>query len=112
MTAIVFLYGTAPNDEIAAKIGDTLVRERLAACVNILAPARSIYEWEGKIETANEVPFLVKTTRARASAARDRILALHPFDCPCIAAFPISDEGSSVAFLDWVTQATTSTMLG
>lgn len=102
MSEIFFLYVTAPDAEAARRIADALIAEKLAACVNIHAEMRSIYEWEGGIEDAAETPLLVKTTRDAAPAARDRILALHPYDMPCIAALPIAAEGSSAAFLAWV----------
>ncbi len=106
MSDIVFLYVTAPNAETAARIARSLVEEKLAACVNIHAEMRSIYEWDGKVELKLETPLFVKTTAAAANAARDRIITLHPYDTPCIAALPVSAEGSSAAFLDWVEKAT------
>lgn len=106
MSDIVFLYVTAPDAETARAIADSLVRERRAACVNILTESRSIYEWEGKIEEATETPFLVKTTRANAAGAAERIKALHPYDTPCVAALPVLRDGSSAAFLDWIEENT------
>mgnify|MGYP001260808659 CR=1 FL=1 len=106
MSAIVFLYVTAPDSLTAEKIAGALVEEKLAACVNIHAEMRSIYEWEGKVETGAETPMIVKTTKAAAPAARDRILALHPYKEPCIAALPVVKDGSSQQFLDWIAQTT------
>ena len=74
MTDAVFLYVTAPNSETAARIGRTLVEEKLAACVNIHAEMRSVYNWEGKVEIGLETPLIVKTTSACAAEARDRIM--------------------------------------
>ena len=102
MSDIVFLYVTAPDAQTARTISERLVRERLAACVNILPEIRSIYEWEGKLEETAETPFLVKTTHTAAADACARIKALHPYDTPCIAALPVSRTGSSAAFLDWI----------
>ncbi|WP_428408045.1 divalent-cation tolerance protein CutA [Hyphococcus sp.] len=106
MSGIVFLYVTAPNAETAARIGRALVEEKLAACVNIHAEMRSVYEWEGKVEIGLETPLIVKTTTAAANAARDRIIALHPYGEPCVAALPVSADGSSPSFLDWIRTAT------
>lgn len=106
MTDIVFLYVTAPNPETAARIGRALVEEKLAACVNIHAEMRSVYQWDGRIEIGVETPMIVKTTAVTADRARDRILALHPHDTPCVAALPVAADGSSAAFLDWVRSAT------
>lgn len=106
MSGIVFLYVTAPNAETAARIGRALVEEKLAACVNIHAEMRSIYEWEGKVEIGLETPLIVKTTAKAANAARDRIIELHPYGEPCVAALPVATEGSSHGFLDWIRTAT------
>ena len=99
---IVFLYVTAPGDDVARQIGRILVDQKLAACVNIHAPMQSIYEWEGNIENETEVPLIVKTTAAQSDAARDAIIACHPYDEPCVAAFPILENGSSTGFLKWI----------
>lgn len=106
MAEIVFLYCTAPDVDVATKIGGTLIEENLAACVNLLGGSTSIYKWKGEVETCPEVPFLVKTTKTIAGKTCARILELHPFDCPCVAALPINDEGSSSPFLDWIKQNT------
>ena len=106
MSGIVFLYVTAPTQETAAHIARLLVEEKHAACVNILAEMRSVYEWGGQVETGAEIPMLVKTTAAAANAARDRIIAQHPYDEPCVAALPIAPEGSSANFLNWIRSAT------
>lgn len=106
MSDIVFLYVTAPNAETAARIARTLVEEKLAACVNIHGEMRSIYEWDGQVELKLETPLFVKTTAASADDARDRIIALHPYDEPCVAALPIQSKGSNRSFLDWIETAT------
>lgn len=106
MSNVVFLYVTAPNSETAARIARTLVEEKLAACVNIHGEMRSVYSWEGKVEIGLETPLIVKTTKTAAGAARDRILALHPHDEPCVAALPVCAHGSSASFLAWVEDAT------
>ncbi len=106
MTDIVFLYVTAPDAETAGRIAQALVEEKLVACVNIHGEMRSVYEWDGKLETEAETPMFVKTTAAAAERARDRIVALHPYDEPCIAALPVQRAGSSASFLDWIARAT------
>ena len=103
---IVFLYVTAPNAETAARIARALVEEKLAACANIHGEMRSIYDWEGKVELKLETPIFVKTTAAAADKARDRIIALHPHDEPCVAALPVLHQGSSAGFLAWIEAAT------
>jgi periplasmic divalent cation tolerance protein len=108
MTGIVFLYVTAPNAETAARIGRTLIEEKLAACVNIHGEMRSIYEWEGSVELHLETPVFVKTTETTADRTRDRIFELHPHETPCVVALPVSARGSSGDYLRWVAAATTA----
>ncbi len=72
----------SPMPAEAQTIGMTVVEERLAACVNILQPCRSIYRWEGAIETSTETPALFKTTLDKADALIARIKELHSYDIP------------------------------
>jgi periplasmic divalent cation tolerance protein len=76
------------------------VEERLAACINILGPVRSIYRWKGAVETADEVAAIFKTTDDCAGLLITRIAALHSYDVPCITAWPI--EKILGAYADWV----------
>lgn len=97
---IVSIYAVFANAEEAERIGRTVVDERLAACVNILGPSRSIYRWEGKIETAEEVPAIFKTHGWKADELVERIAGLHSYDVPCIAVWPI--EKLLRRYADWV----------
>ena len=90
-------YITAPP-EAAADIAETLVGERLAACVNRL-DCCSTYRWEGEIHEEPEVVLLAKTTAGRYGPLRERVLALHPHDVPCIERFDEDDVLD--AFADW-----------
>ncbi|HET6436549.1 MAG TPA: divalent-cation tolerance protein CutA [Anaeromyxobacter sp.] len=94
---------TSPTEEKAAELGRTLVAERLAACANLLPGLRSIYRFEGEIHDEPEVLLLLKTTRARFEALRDRVLALHPYAVPEVAALAI--EMGSEAYLRWMGEA-------
>jgi len=96
----VSVYAVFANAEEAERIGRTVVEERLAACVNILTPIRSIYRWQGKIETADEVAAIFKTHHWRADALMERIAALHSYDVPCVASWPIDKILGPYA--DWV----------
>lgn len=102
MNDILFLYVTAPDTQTARRIADALIAEKLAACVNIHAEMRSIYEWRGDIEDTAETPMLVKTTQAAAPSAKDRIIALHPYETPCVVAMPVAAEASNASFLAWI----------
>ena len=98
--SVVSVYAVFANAEEAERIGRTAIEERLAACVNILGPTRSIYRWKGKIETAEEVAAIFKTHHWRADALIARIAELHSYDVPAIASWPIDKILGSYA--DWV----------
>lgn len=89
MTDSVVVFCTCANDAEASRLAETLVKERLAACVNLLPPVRSVYRWQAQIETATEVLLLIKTNQDRLDAVRDRIIQLHSYDTPEIIAVPI-----------------------
>jgi len=81
------------------------VAAHAGACVNVLAPCRSVYRWEGRIETAEEVPLLVKTTAARYPELEQLIKGRHPYELPEIIAVPLS--AGLPAYLAWVAAETT-----
>jgi len=98
--SILSVYAVFANAEEAERVGRTVVEERLAACVNILGPIRSIYRWQGKIETADEVAAIFKTHHWRTDALMERIAAMHSYDVPCIVTWPIDKILGPYA--DWV----------
>jgi periplasmic divalent cation tolerance protein len=98
--SVLSIYAVFANVEEAERIGRTVIEERLAACVNILPPIRSIYRWKGEIETADEVAAIFKTHHWRSDALMERIAELHSYDVPCIVAWPIEKIVGSYA--DWV----------
>ena len=89
-----------PDEESANAIALALVEERLAACVNILPRVQSIYRWEGAVESATEIPLLIKATAANYSALETAIRDRHPYTVPEIIALPV--ERGLPAYLDWV----------
>jgi len=95
-----------PDEAGAHALATALIEAKLAACVNILAPCRSVYRWQGRIEDATEVPLLIKTTAERYPALEAAIRAQHPYELPEIIAVPV-DRGLP-DYLAWVA-ATTST---
>jgi periplasmic divalent cation tolerance protein len=97
---VVSVYAVFANAEEAERIGRTVVEEKLAACINILGPCRSIYRWQGKIESADEVPAILKTHGWQADELVERIAALHSYDTPCIVVWPI--EKLLRRYADWV----------
>lgn len=103
MSDIALIHVTFADAAEAERIGRAMVDQRLAACVNLLGPCRSIYRWQGEVETADEHRALFKTTPALASELADRIAALHSYDLPVIEIWPAA-AGDAVAA--WVNDAT------
>lgn len=99
------MFTNMPDAASAQALAEHLVAERLAACVNILAPCRSVYRWRGAIENAEEVPVLLKTTAAGYPRLEAAIRARHPYELPEIVAVPISH--ALPAYLDWLTAEST-----
>ncbi len=93
-----------PDGDSARALAAALVEQRLAACVNILAPCTSVYRWQSELETAAEVPLLIKTTPARYAALEAAIRAHHPYELPEIVSVPVT-QGLS-AYIDWVAAET------
>ena len=98
--SIMSVYAVFASAEEAERIGRTVIEERLAACVNILGPAKSIYRWRGKIETADEVAAIFKTHHWSGDALIERISALHSYEVPCVVSWPIDKILRNYA--DWV----------
>ena len=98
----VSLYAIFADRAEAERIGRAMVGERLAACINILGDVHSIYRWNGEIEEAKEVAAIFKTSEECADALITRITALHSYDVPCIATWPIDKILRSYA--EWVEQ--------
>ena len=98
--SVTSVYAVFANAEEAERIGRDAVEQRLAACVNILGPVRSIYRWQGVVEAADEVAALLKTTDARAPELIARIATLHSYDVPCITSWAVDKVIQTYA--DWV----------
>jgi len=97
---VLLCYCSCPDTASAQSLADTLVGERLAACVNRLPGIRSTYRWQGKVVTDDEQLLLIKTTAACFESLKARLLQLHPYDLPELIAVPIA-QGHD-AYLDWV----------
>ena len=94
---------TCPNRPVARRIAGAVVTKRLAACVNLLPGIESMFRWEGKIDRANEVLLVIKTTRRRYQALARAIQRLHPYDVPEIIALPVT--AGAAPYLRWVSQS-------
>ncbi len=97
---VVSIYAVFADSAEAERIGRLVVEERLAACVNVIGPVRSIYRWQEKVKTAEEVAAIFKTTAAAADTLIARIAALHSYDVPCIVSAPI--DKILVSYASWV----------
>lgn len=93
---------TAGSREEADRIATTLVYQRLAACVQIIGPIRSVYRWQGQIEHGEEWLCQIKTTREQYGAIEAAIREIHSYDCPEIIATPI--VAGSAAYLQWLAE--------
>jgi periplasmic divalent cation tolerance protein len=100
---VALLYVTFPGVAEARQVAETVLAERLAACVNILAPCTSIYRWQGAIEHSDEVPALFKTSLQLTGRLRSRIEALHPYDLPAIESWPAA---AATSLSDWIAAET------
>jgi periplasmic divalent cation tolerance protein len=100
---VLLVFCTFPDADTAAAVTKTLVGEKLIACGTILPGARSIYEWEGKMEDASEVLVLFKTAGPAYAKLERRLLKLHPYDMPEIVA--IEAGAASKAYAAWVAAA-------
>lgn len=103
MKGLLVLCNT-PNLDAANRLARQVVAENLAACVNVLPACRSVYRWQGKMEEAEEIPLLIKTSAAAYPALEARLAELHPYDVPEIIAFSI-DYGLP-AYLGWLVEET------
>ena len=100
MTDLVLILTTVPADDRAEAIARSLVDERLAACVNVLAPMISFYRWKGTVDRDGEQQLVIKTTRDRASRLWTRLRELHPYELPEWVVIPVLE--ASPEYLEWV----------
>lgn len=101
---VLVVFTTMPDETAARDLARALVESRTAACVNVLSGCRSTYRWQGAVETADEIPLMIKTTRARYPELERELRARHPYELPEIVAVP-AVAGLS-GYFDWVREAT------
>lgn len=97
---VLVVFVTFPDRAAACQIGTVLIEKQLAACVNIIPGAESIYRWEGKVCVENEVVAIVKTTEDAYHQMEQALKELHPYDTPEIVA--LRPETGSRDYLNWV----------
>ena len=100
----VIAYVTARDMEEARRIGETVVREKLAACVNIIPSMESIYWWKGNIEDDKETLLMLKTKSSLASKLIKRVKELHSFEIPCVDIIPITE--GNIDYFKWIEEVT------
>ena len=98
--SVLLVMTTFPTREKADQMAALLVEKRLAACVSVQSECRSVYRWQGVVETADEVPLLIKTSSTRYAALEAAIRARHPYELPEVIAVPITQGLPD--YLAWV----------
>ncbi|MBI5659938.1 MAG: divalent-cation tolerance protein CutA [Nitrosomonadales bacterium] len=104
MDEIILVFTNLPDRASAQRVAQVLIESHSAACVSILAECSSVYRWQGKVESAHEVPLLVKTTRAAYPRLEETIRAHHPYELPEIVA--VSVTAGFPGYLQWVERET------
>ncbi len=99
-TKYQLVLNTCPDQASADEIAIALLEQGLAACVNIVPSIRSLYRWQGKIESSQEHLLLIKTDKAHYNQLQRQIIALHPYELPEIIAVPI--EQGLDGYLNWI----------
>ena len=100
MTGKIVVFSACGSAEEARKLARHLVETRVAACVNVIPGAYSVFHWEGKLEEASEWMLIVKTTRARLEALKSELRKMHSYAVPEVVAVPIVD--GSEDYLEWL----------
>lgn len=97
---IRLFYVTCPEAAVAQKISRQLLEEGLIACANILPGMESVYWWEGKITSSQEVVLILKATTRQSSRLIARVESLHPYNTPCILSLAV--ENGSESYIRWL----------
>lgn len=103
-TEYVLILTTLPADADAVAFGRALVKDRLAACVNLLPVMESLYRWEGRVERDTERQLIIKTTRDQTAPLWDRVREMHPYEVPEFVVLAIADGND--AYLRWIGEST------
>ncbi len=93
-----------PDKKGAVALAEALIDQHLAACVNVLSPCTSIYRWQGKVESADEIPVLIKTLRQHYDRVEQLIKMMHPYELPEVIMVPILN--GLPAYLQWIANET------
>ena len=104
--SMLLVLTNLPDRAAAERLADSLIEKRLAACISILAPCRSVYRWKEAVQHDEEHPLLIKTSTERYAELEAAIRAGHAYELPEIIAVPI--EHGLPAYLDWVVAETSA----
>ncbi|MEK6280973.1 MAG: divalent-cation tolerance protein CutA [Acidobacteriota bacterium] len=102
-TEAIVVFMTAPSREEAGRLAQMMVRERLAACVQILPEMESVYRWQDQIEQQREVLIIAKTTKSRFEELEVRVRASHSYETPEIVALHLI--AGSPPYLEWLSSS-------
>ena len=105
MTEAILVITNFPDKESASTLGQMLIDEQLAACVNIMGTCTSIYRWQDITESADEIPVFIKTQQKHYKQVEELINSVHPYELPEVIIVPIS--GGLPAYLQWIIEETT-----
>ncbi|KAI3864172.1 hypothetical protein MKW98_031764 [Papaver atlanticum] len=100
----IVVYVTVPTKEAGKKLAESIVTEKLAACVNRVPGVESVYQWEGKIQTDSEELLIIKTRESLLEPLKEHVKANHEYDVPEVIAMPIT--GGSLQYLEWLKNST------
>tara|TARA_B100000029_G_scaffold504655_1_gene583885 strand:+ start:585 stop:911 length:327 start_codon:yes stop_codon:yes gene_type:complete len=103
-TKSILVFCTFPDSTSVKSMAESLVNEKLAACVNIIPHVQSIFRWQGKVDNANENVLVIKTKDSLYSELEKRIQELHPYELPEIIS--VSIDNGLPEYLDWVSEST------
>jgi periplasmic divalent cation tolerance protein len=104
MDEALLVYTTFPDEESAVSIGETLVRDKLAACVNVIPGMRSVYAWKDAVEQGREAVAIIKTRTGLQEAVRAALKERHPYETPIVLFIPTA--GGDRGTLDWLISET------
>ncbi|KAL7208183.1 hypothetical protein ACSBR1_030018 [Camellia fascicularis] len=100
----IVVYVTVPNKEAGKKLAESIVKAKLAACVNRVPGIESVYEWKGEVQTDSEELLIIKTRESLLEALTEHVKANHEYEVPEVIAMPI--VGGSIPYLEWLKNTT------
>ncbi|XP_054789140.1 protein CutA 1, chloroplastic-like isoform X2 [Prosopis cineraria] len=100
----IVVYVTVPSKDAGKKLAESIVRERLAACVNRVPGVESVYEWKGEIQADSEELLIIKTRESLLEALTEHVKANHEYEVPEVISLPIT--GGNLKYLEWIKDST------